>query len=239
MKKFFQNLFSNYDSRNGKVFAFIVQGLIILSIVTFSIDTLPTLSNEFKTNLARIEVFTVIFFTFEYLMRILVSDNKFKFIFSFYGMIDLLAILPFYISTGLDLRAIRIFRLLRLFRILKIIRYNKAIHRFHRAFIIVKEELVLFGIVSLMLLYLSAVGIYFFENEAQPELFSSVFHSLWWSVITMTTVGYGDIFPITIGGKIFTFVVLMIGIGIVAIPAGLIASALSQARKEEVNNDQH
>jgi voltage-gated potassium channel len=237
MKDFLENLMNNYSSKNGKIFSFLVQGLILLSIITFSIDTLPSLSKEFKKTLSVIELVTVVFFTVEYFLRIIISKDKLKFLFSFYGFIDLFAFLPFYISSGLDLRAIRIFRLLRLFRILKILRYNKAIHRFQRAFVIVKEELVLFGIVSLMVLYLSAVGIYFFENEAQPKVFSSVFHSLWWAVSTLTTVGYGDIYPITNGGKIFTFVVLTVGIGIVAIPAGLISSALTQTRREEASKD--
>ena len=83
-----------------------------------------------------------------------------------------------------------------------------------------------------MLLYLSAVGIYYFENTAQPDVFSSVFHSLWWAVATLTTVGYGDIYPITVGGRIFTFLILMIGLGVVAVPAGLLASALSKVRME-------
>lgn len=83
-----------------------------------------------------------------------------------------------------------------------------------------------------MLLYLSAVGIYYFENEAQPEVFKSIFHSLWWALATLTTVGYGDIYPITVGGKIFTFFVLIIGVGIVAIPAGLIASAITVAKSD-------
>ena len=105
--------------------------------------------------------------------------------------------------------------------------------RFSRAFVIAKEEIVLFGVVTVMLMYLSAVGIYYFEHQAQPEAFKSVIHILWWSVTTLTTVGYGDVYPITAGGKIFTFIMLMIGLGIVAIPVGLLASALSKARMEE------
>ncbi len=149
----------------------------------------------------------------------------------------MLAILPFYVASGIDLRSIRAFRFLRLFRAFKIVRYSKAIQRFHRAFIIAREELVLFIIVTLMLLYFAAVGIYYFENEAQPDKFASVFHSLWWSVATLTTVGYGDIYPVTVGGKIFTFVVLLIGLGIVSISAGLVASALSKARAMEEASD--
>ena len=80
-----------------------------------------------------------------------------------------------------------------------------------------------------MLIYFSAVGIYYFENEAQPEYFTSIFDSLWWAIITLTTVGYGDVYPITAGGKVFTFFILMIGLGIVAIPTGIISSALTRS----------
>ncbi len=217
----------------GKAFAFTIQLLIITSLVTFTIDTLPGLSEPTKDLLSAIEVFTVVIFTIEYCLRIFVAEKKVAFVFSFYGLVDLAAILPFYISSGLDLRAVRIFRLLRLVRILKLFRYNQAIKRFHRALIIAKEELILFGFVAIIMLYLSAVGIYYFENSAQPDQFKSVIHSLWWAVTTLTTVGYGDMFPVTAGGKFFTFLVLMIGLGVVAVPTGLIASALTQARKEE------
>jgi len=91
----------------------------------------------------------------------------------------------------------------------------------------------LFSCVAAIMLYLSAVGIYYFENAAQPEAFKSIFHSLWWAVATLTTVGYGEVYPITIGGKVFTFFVLMLGLGVVAVPTGLVSSALSQARSEE------
>ena len=228
-----RNVVDNPESSIGKVFAFTIQLLIITSLVTFTIDTLPGLSKDAKNLLNVIEVSTIAIFTLEYLLRIIAAKKKTEFIFSFYGLVDLLAILPFYISSGLDLRAVRAFRLLRLVRILKLFRYNHAIKRFRRAIAIAKEELILFGFVALIVLYLSAVGIYYFENETQPEQFKSVIHSLWWALTTLTTVGYGDMFPVTAGGKFFTFLVLMVGIGIVAVPTGLIASALTQAREEE------
>jgi len=90
-----------------------------------------------------------------------------------------------------------------------------------------------FLLVALLTLYVTAVGIYYFENEAQPEAFASVFHSLWWAVATLTTVGYGDVYPVTLGGRVFTFVLLIVGLGIVAVPAGLVATALSKAREME------
>ena len=217
---------------SGKVFDLTVQFLIILSLISFSIETLPNLSVEHVRILKWIEIFIVATFSIEYILRLIVADNKLKFIFSFYGLIDLFAILPFYIASGIDLRSIRVFRLLRLIMIFKIIRYSRAVKRFKDSFLAVKEELILFFITTLFLLYISAVGIYYFENTAQPENFKSIFHSLWWSVATLTTVGYGDVYPITIGGKIFTFFMLIIGLGIIAVPAGLFASALSQTVKD-------
>ena len=228
-----RRIIDSTENTSGKLFTFSIQFLIIVSLVTFSIDTLPDLSPSTKEFLRLIEVITVVIFSLEYILRLVVAEKVFKFAFSFFGLIDLAAILPFYIATGLDLRAIRVFRLLRVLRILKLLKYNQAISRFNRALVIAKEELILFGIVAGILLYLSAVGIYYFENGAQPEQFKSVFHSLWWAVTTLTTVGYGDMYPITAGGRLFTFFVLMIGLGIVAVPTGLIASALSQVRNED------
>ncbi len=215
----------------------IIQILIVMSLITFAVETLPNLGYYTKQFLRYFEVFCISVFTFEFLIRLYFSKPKGKYLFSFFGIIDLVAILPFYLSSGVDLRSARAFRLLRLFRILKLARYNTAIKRFNQAFIIAKEELILFSAVALILLYLSSVGIYYFENEAQPELFTSVFHSFWWAIATLTTVGYGDIYPVTTGGKIFTFFVLMVGLGLVAVPTGLIASALSDARKITENDD--
>lgn len=100
----------------------------------------------------------------------------------------------------------------------------------------IKEEIVIFLFLTVILLYIAATGIYYFENTAQPEHFKSIVHSLWWSLSTLTTVGYGDIYPITTGGKVFTFFLLMIGLGVVAVPSGLIATALSRTIQEEKNS---
>jgi voltage-gated potassium channel len=221
------------DTRGGRVFDIFILSLVVVSLVTFSIETLPKLTPTAERWLNFIEVITVGVFSIEYLLRLLVADSKPRFVFSFFGLVDLLAILPFYLAIGLDLRSIRALRFLRLFRAFKMARYSKAIQRFHRAFLIAREEIVLFLLVALMVMYFAAVGIYYFENGAQPEAFASVFHSLWWAVSTLTTVGYGDIYPITVGGKIFTFFVLVVGLGIVAVPTGLMASALSKARAME------
>lgn len=221
------------DSTASRIFDLFIQFLIILSLVCFCIETMPNLDQSIPPVLRIIEVITIIVFTIEYILRVVVADNKIKFIFSFYGIIDLMAILPFFVSRTIDLRSLRAFRLFRLLRVLKVVRYNRALKTLGRAFQQIKEELVLFIFATLLLLFVSAVGIYYFENPAQPDVYQSVFHSLWWAVATLTTVGYGDIYPVTVGGKIFTFVMLLIGLGIVAVPTGLIASSLTKVMQEE------
>jgi voltage-gated potassium channel len=233
MKDNVDKIIKNQQTKIGLYIDYLIQFLILLSIISFTVETLPGLDQKTIVLLNTFELVSVIIFSLEYLIRIYTSDKKLKFIFRFYGIIDLLAILPFYLSFGFDLRSARILRFLRLFRIIKLVRYNKAISRFSIAFRMIKEELTMFSVVSLILIYISAVGIYYFENAVQPEAFSSIFSSLWWSVVTLTTVGYGDAVPITIGGRIFTFIILMIGLGIIAIPSGMISSALTEARDLE------
>jgi voltage-gated potassium channel len=226
-------IIENNDTKVGKAFDIFIQFLIVVSIIAFSVETIPDLSEKTQRLLSYLEAVIVGVFTAEYLLRLYVADKKTDYVFSFYGIVDFLAIIPFYVALGIDLKSIRILRMLRLFRLFKLVRYNAAMQRFYKALLIAKEEIVLFGVVTLMLLYLASVGIYFFEHEAQPEQFKSVFHSFWWAVATMTTVGYGDIYPITVGGRIFTFCILMVGLGIVAVPAGLLASSLTKIRAEE------
>lgn len=233
MKKQLWHILEDNTTKKGRYFDYFIQSLIFLSIVSFSLDTLPSLSINLRQFLDGFEIFSIIIFSVEYLLRVYVSKKPLKYIFSFYGLIDIIAILPFYLNTFIDLRFLRAFRVFRVFRALKLMRYNKALNRFNLAFKIVKEEIILFFMVTLVLIFITSAGIYFFENEAQPEVFKSVFHSAWWSIVTLTTVGYGDVYPITIGGKIFTFFVLMIGVGLVTIPAGLVATALSKAREIE------
>ena len=228
-----KDIIERTDHRAGRLFDLFIQALIVLSLVSFSIETLPGLSARSREVLRTIEIVTIGIFTVEYLLRIAVADRRLGYVFSFFGVVDLVAILPFYIASGVDLRGVRAFRLLRLFRIFKLVRYSEAVRRFHRAFLIAREEVVLFFFAACLLLFVAGVGIYHFENPAQPEAYASIFHSLWWAVATLTTVGYGDIYPITVGGKIFTFMVLIVGLGVVSVPAGLVASALSEARRLE------
>tara|TARA_R110002072_G_scaffold171004_4_gene324729 strand:- start:427 stop:1146 length:720 start_codon:yes stop_codon:yes gene_type:complete len=211
----------------------IIATLILFSVICFSLDTVPDLDPLTQKFLYYSEIVVVGIFSAEYLYRIYVAESRLRFIFSFYGLVDLLAILPFYIAPMVDLRTLRLLRFFRLARLLKLGRYHNAIARFGKAFAIAKEELVIFIVATLIFVYLAAVGIYYFEHVAQPNVYMTIFDSLWWAVTSLTTVGYGDMYPITAGGRVFSFFILMLGLGLVAVPAGVMASALSAIRRQE------
>ena len=202
-----------------------------------SLATLRGLSPTWRVALAATEHAIVVLFTIEYGLRIVTAESKWRFVRSFYGIIDLVALVSFYLTLvwvgTIDLRAVRALRFLRVFRVFELARYTAATARIGRALKYARDEATVFLFATLVLLFIAAMGIHHFESQAQPEKFDSAFHSLWWAVVTVTTVGYGDAYPITLGGKIWTFVVLLLGMGIVAVPAGLIASGLSRAIEEE------
>lgn len=217
----------------GRKFNWLIQVLILLSVISFSLETLPDLSERQLFWLHVIEIILVFFFSVEYVLRVYAAKKPLKYVLSFFGIIDLLSILPFYLHFGFGFVSFRALRFLRVFRILELMKFNKAIAHYKRAILLAKEELILFMLTALILIYFAAVGIYYFEHHAQPELYSSIFSSLWWSVCTMTTVGYGDMYPITVGGRIFTFGLLFVGLSIISVPAGILSSALTRSREPE------
>ena len=216
----------------------VIAALILISVISFSIETLPNLSHLSRKILHGIEAFTVTVFAIEYLYRVIRAKHTLRFIFSFYGIIDVLSFLPYLLSPALDLRALRLLRFLRFIRLLKLIRYNQALLRFNRAIRLAKEEIIISITSTVVLIFLAAMGIYYFEHPAQPEVFASVFDALWWATATFTTVGYGDVYPITAGGRIFTMVILFLGLGLVAGTTGIFSSALLKVRHEFRQDDQ-
>jgi voltage-gated potassium channel len=171
-------------------------------------------------------------------MRLIVYNRKedgsfLSYIFSFAMLIDLLALIPFYLTlVPVDLRYLRIFRLFRFARIFKLSRYNKAIHSISIVIKNKKELLTIVFVLILFVLYIVSALMYFVENPAQPEAFSSILSTMWWGVATLTTVGYGDIYPITGLGKILGGIIAILGIGLFAIPTGIIASGFLEYFKE-------
>ncbi len=219
--------------RAGRWPALALNGLILLSAISIALETMPELPFSFRVSLARFEIVVLVIFALEYLTRIICSPRPLRYIFSFWGLIDLLAVLPLLAILSPQWMAIRVFRLLRLIRLLKLFRTSRALDRMARAFRAVRGELIVFAVLAGLMLYVAAVGIYIFEHPVQPEEFSSIPKSLWWAVASLTTVGYGDMVPVTLGGRIFTTVVLFVGLGIVAGPAAIITTALLEADKYE------
>ena len=185
------------------------------------------------------EAISIYIFSFEYLYRIRLAylDKRLKgvlkYVFSTFGLIDLISILPFYLNqfVKVDGRFLRILRLFRLTRIFKLGRGSSSLKLFVKALKGVRNELKFTLFLSVLAILFSASAIYYLENEAQPDKFSSITESIWWATVSLATVGYGDVYPITAGGKIFASIISLIGIGIVAIPTGIISASFV----EEIN----
>ncbi|MCP4274097.1 MAG: ion transporter [Gammaproteobacteria bacterium] len=216
--------------------------LILLNVAAVIIDSDPQYHRDYEELLISFEIFSVLIFSIEYLIRIFIAvekDNpdklshlqlRLKYITSFVGVIDLLAILPFYLSafTSMDLRFLRLMRILRLF---KLSHYFKGLNFF---LTVLKKESLSIGsaIFSMMILVIiSASAMHNLEHQAQPEAFSSIPDAIWWAVVTMTTVGYGDITPITFGGKLLATFIMLLGVGVVALPAGILAARFGDELK--------
>jgi len=208
---------------------------ILIAIIHLTLETEKAIYNAYREYFQITEIILTLIFTFEYTARILTFSKKhyqknfLQFIFSFDLLIDLLALLPFYLTLlPIDLRYLRIFRLFRLARILKLTRYNKAIQTVKLVMSSKKEILTISFILIGIILYLVSALMYYVENTAQPEMFSSIPKTMWWGVATLTTVGYGDIYPITALGRFLGGVIAILGIGIFAIPTGIIASGFTE-----------
>ncbi|MXV77364.1 ion transporter [Candidatus Poribacteria bacterium] len=225
------------DIVEGPVFSGIIQFLILASAITFALESEYATKDDYvvtyKYYFDIIDWSFLILFSAEYLLRIYTARKRLAFIFSFFGIVDLLAILPSIVAQIPAFRVLRVLRFLRVFRIFKATRFILAMDRMIEALAEVRREILALVILSSMLVYLAACGIHFFEKDAQPEEFGSIPDAMWWAIVTLTTIGYGDVYPITAGGKIFTAVIALIGIGLIAIPSGLLASVLTEARVEE------
>jgi voltage-gated potassium channel len=238
MKKKIYNLVEkgSHGSTFNLIFDYFIIILIVLNAIAIALDTLTGLPEGLLKILKTFEIISIVIFTIEYLMRLYVSDithpaktklsSLIKFIISPFGIIDLLAILPFYIPfiIKIDLRFLRILRLVRFLRVLKISRYNTTLKLIRDVFKEKKAELGMTFFIAFLILIISGFVMYSVENPVQPDKFPDVFASLWWAVATLTTVGYGDIYPITTLGKFLSGIVAVVGIGLIALPTGIISA---------------
>jgi voltage-gated potassium channel len=224
--------------------------LISLNVLIVFVETESGLYAAYASILQVITVFSFGFFTVEYLLRLWVCTlnpayaspvrGRLRYAVSALALFDLIAILPFYIPLAIpfDLRVLRIFRLTRIFTVLKLGRFSNAWDSLTYTVRTRKEELFIAAILIFMTLVVSSTVMFYIENPAQPDKFSSILHTLWWGVVTLSTVGYGDMYPITPLGKLVGGVVALSGIALFALPAGIIAAGLVESlhhrNKEDV-----
>ncbi len=220
------------DLKNNARFEIVVSVAVIASIVIMALETfdLPT---GLKKALFVADALLSLMFVAEYLFRVATAENKRAYITSFYGIIDLVAIFPILVHAFASARVIRLLRVLRVIRLLKLKRYNDALDRYRRALKLIAAEATLFTGVAFVFIISFAFLIYEVEHELQPDKYGNIFDSVWWAVISLTTVGYGDVYPITIAGRMLTLAMVLTGMGIVAVPTALLASALSRVHNGE------
>ena len=221
------------------VFDIAILTLIFANVVAAIIDTVPSINSSYGQFLYSFEVFSVAIFTLEYIVRawVCVADEEYakpfsgriKYLLTPMALIDMLSILPFYLVTfGVDLRTLRILRLFRLLRIAKASRYFRSMEMLKNVVMSRKEELIMSVAMILVLLVMASSAMYYAEHDTQPEAFSSIPASMWWGVATLTTVGYGDVYPITSLGRLMGAIIAIAGVGMFALPAGLLASGFME-----------
>jgi voltage-gated potassium channel len=228
-----------------RIFEVVLIIVILLNIFAIVLDSVEEIHSEYKSFFETLETVSIVLFTLEYAARIysIVENPKYKdpitgrwkFIVSPIAIIDLLAFLPFYLSfLPLDLRFLRIFRLMVVFRLFKIARYLHALKIFRRVLADRKEQLVLSFFFILFILVLISFVMFYAEHDAQPDAFSSIPATMWWGIATLTTVGYGDIVPVTTLGKTLGGLFAIAGVGLLALPAGILSSGFYELLHQDV-----
>lgn len=219
--------------------------LIALNMLAVILETVDPVYQAAPRIFGYFEIFSVIIFTIEYILRVwscTINEKynhpitgRIKFILSPLALIDLFAFLPFYIPMVIpaDLRFLRGIRLLRLIRVLKFGRYSEVVRLFGRVFKAKTAELFTAIFLIFVLLIISSSILYYVERDAQPDKFSSIPQAMWWGVVTLTTVGYGDIFPITSMGKFLASVISLLGIGLFALPTGILSAGFVEEIKKK------
>ncbi len=231
---------------DSKYFDPFIMGLILLNVVAVILETVDWIHDRYALIFGAFNIFSIAVFTIEYLLRVwsCTEDPNFRdpvrgrlrFMVSPLAIIDLLAFLPFYLPLAFsDLRLMRVFRLFRLFRVLKLARYSESLQTFKDVLRLKREELGMMFFIIMILLVVSSSLMYQAEYKAQPDAFSSIPATMWWAVVTLATVGYGDMFPITPMGKFIGSIVVLLGIGLFALPTGVLAAGFSEVlqRKRE------
>ena len=234
----------------SKLFDITIMGLIVANIIAMITQSVPEIASRWDTAFARFELISVLIFSIEYVPRLWACvenpnyyrpiKGRMRYAISPLALIDFISIAPFFMPFfGWDLRFTRAFRLFRLARLAKLTRYTSAVARIQRVLIAKRDELLASLSFMLILIIVSSSLLYFAERYAQPEHFGSIPAAMWWAIVTLTTVGYGDIYPITTIGKVLAASIALLGVGMVALPtsilgAGFVEEMAKNTKKETV-----
>ena len=231
------NIVGNSDSRAGRIFDMVVMIAIIISLVVAFVETQPAVVGRFKDVLTVLEYVLTIFFTIEYILRIYCSSNPRSYIFSFFGIIDLLATLPLYLSfipylsSARYLFILRVFRLTRIFRVLKLFAFiNEGYLLMQSIRLSLRKILVYFLFVIILVIILGTL-MFMVEGGQPGTQFTDLGASIYWAIVTLTTVGYGDITPVTLVGRFLSGIVMILGYTIIAVPTGIVSATMIDETK--------
>lgn len=234
------------DDFKSKALDFFLMVLILISVLTVVLESESFLRNRYQASFIWAEIIFTTVFSLEYLLRVWAApcknrgltpvNSRLKYVFSFYGIIDIVSIAPFFLSLLFPVMDLRVLRLIRVLRILKVSHYNSALQDLGSAIHAERKSFISTLYIFLVAIFMCASLIYVFENSAQPEKFGSIIQSMWWTVVTLTTVGYGDVAPITLGGKLVGAGTAIMGVCSVALLTGVVANSFSAqlARKRAV-----
>ena len=248
LQRAYEILEGTTNDKITKAFQIFIITLITVNVIVVIVETEESVLDQYGYLFTPFEVFSVVIFTAEYVGRIVLYKLNPKYNNSKYGLarllvspmmlVDLAAILPFFLPFVVaDTRFIRIIRLLRLFRLFKLSRYSQPMQTLGAVFKAKAGDLgVAFFILFIVLIFASSL-MYHAEHEAQPDVFTSIPASMWWGIVTLTTIGYGDVYPVTVAGKLIAAGVAVIGIAVYAIPTGIMASAFTEELRKNKSND--
>lgn len=239
------------DTRWDKTINWFIIVLIILNVIAVMLETVQPIHEKYAAFFHYFDLISVIIFSIEYVLRVWSSNHdprykhsvygRFKYMLSTDAIIDALAILPFYLHVmiGFDLRILRILRLLRFLRLFRLTAYMKSAKMVRDVFKTRANELKLSLVLILFLIIIASCLLYFAEHQAQPKVFSSIPATIWWAIVTISSVGYGDMVPITVLGKALTGVIALSGLAILALPAGIITAGFLEEFSKIKNKKQH
>ena len=241
MKKRIFEIISKADDGDAasRIFDGFIMALIALSVLSIVLESFESLAQRYEAIFSAFEAFSVCVFTAEYALRIVTADllypssrhPRLRYVFSFMAVVDLVTILPFFLPfVSADMCFLRMFRFLRIARLLRVFklgRYVEALHVIGEVIAQSASQLVMSIVICSFVMLFSSIVMYTVENPVQPEQFPNILASLWWAICTLTTVGYGDVYPVTAAGKLFASIISLVGIGIIAIPTGIISAGFT------------